>query len=965
MFKKGMVLVPVCVLCWGLAVQAEPFSLPVVDDGHVCNDSQYGPTAAYNTSAIHVRNTADPRRRVGYLKFDISSIRGPGRLVSDVSISLYGYSAGNVDVYGVVETQDHTVADFQALTWNTAPGVQNNPTPALSSPVQLDMADLAGPFLSFRTPAQGVRESSPVSEGLAAFINQDTDGTIVLLLSAPEGQSAMIRELDYSSGIGAALLEGQVGGVPTSASGPSPVDGAAEVLSDTALTWTPGTYAATHDVYLGTAFADVNAADRANPKGVLVSQGQTGTTYDPVGPLAFGQTYYWRVDEVNAPPTSTIYRGMIWSFATEPYAYLVRPTKATASSYNDATMLPDKTIDGSGLNATDGHSTDTDDMWLSSGTDLGPVWIQYEFADVVKLYQMWVWNSNQGIELVLGFGAKDVAIEVSQDGQTWTALAGVPTFAQAPGAAGYTPNTTVDFGGVLARYVRLTIQSNWSAMGLAQRGLSEVRFFHIPLVAREQQPANAATGVPLDATLTWRPGREAVRHEVYFGTDPNAVALAQTLTGRELALSTLDPGYGQTYFWKVAEVNDAAAIRSWMSEVWSFSTLGYGVVEDFESYDDGCKRVYYAWKGGAGNSANPDCGVADYSGNGTGSIVGNDAAPYAERTIFRSGSQSMPFWYDNTLPPFYSEASREWDTAQSWTLGRADSLAVYYRYEGLTRDFAEVSPGVIVMNGMGTDIYGTADEGRFVYKQLSGDGAIVARVENLANTNAWAKAAVMIRETLDAGSPFIIGVYGGANGVRMQMRLAAGGEATSDSGTATAGQLAARAPVWVKVERTGNEFRAYYSADGQAWTPMSGNPQTIPMGTSVYIGLAVTSHVTGVVCGARFSGVSTTGAVTGSWQSADLGVAQTAGGDSLDPVYLVVEDSRGKVKVLPGPDPKAAITGAWEQWNAPLSQLTAAGVDLGNVKKITIGVGYRVSPKAGVSGNLYLADLRLIRAGGN
>jgi len=94
-------------------------------------------------------------------------------------------------------------------------------------------------------------------------------------------------------------------------------------------------------------------------------------------------------------------------------------------------------------------------------------------------------------------------------------------------------------------------------------------------------------------------------------------------------------------------------------------------------------------------------------------------------------------------------------------------------------------------------------------------------------------------------------------------------------------------------------------------------------------------------------------------------VAQTAGGDSLDPVYLVVEDSRGKVKVLPGPDPKAAITGAWEQWNAPLSQLTAAGVDLGNVKKITIGVGDRVSPKAGGSGKLYLDDLRLIRAGGN
>ena len=67
----------------------------------------------------------------------------------------------------------------------------------------------------------------------------------------------------------------------------------------------------------------------------------------------------------------------------------------------------------------------------------------------------------QAVEPTIGFGAKEVGIEVSTDGITWTALAGVPEFAQAPGTDGYAHNTTVDFGGVLAKYVRLTIKSTW------------------------------------------------------------------------------------------------------------------------------------------------------------------------------------------------------------------------------------------------------------------------------------------------------------------------------------------------------------------------------------------------------------------------------------------------------------------------------------------------------------------------
>jgi hypothetical protein len=98
---------------------------------------------------------------------------------------------------------------------------------------------------------------------------------------------------------------------------------------------------------------------------------------------------------------------------------------------------------------------------------------------VYTLHELWVWNSNQLIEPFIGFGAKTVKVEYSIDGTAWTALEGVPEFARAPGQAGYAHNTVVSFGGVSARYVRLTIEANWGGVS-PSTGLSEVRFFYIP-----------------------------------------------------------------------------------------------------------------------------------------------------------------------------------------------------------------------------------------------------------------------------------------------------------------------------------------------------------------------------------------------------------------------------------------------------------------------------------------------------
>jgi hypothetical protein len=170
------------------------------------------------------------------------------------------------------------------------------------------------------------------------------------------------------------------------ASNPDPADAATDVARDAVLRWTPGESARTHDVYLGTVLDDVSNAGRANPLGVLVSEGQTAPTFAP-GRLEFGRTYYWRIDEVNAPPDSTIFKGDVWSLTVEPVAYPIQNVMVTASSANSAGEGPENTVNGSGLAADDRHSEDNKAMWLSSITGPQPTWIQYEFDRIYKLHR--------------------------------------------------------------------------------------------------------------------------------------------------------------------------------------------------------------------------------------------------------------------------------------------------------------------------------------------------------------------------------------------------------------------------------------------------------------------------------------------------------------------------------------------------------------------------------------------------
>jgi hypothetical protein len=443
---------------------------------------------------------------------------------------------------------------------------------------------------------------------------------------------------------------------------PAPEDGATDVLQDTTLAWEAGEFAVSHDVYFGASFADVNDASRDDARGVLVSQDQAEPAYDPDGLLEFGWTYYWRVDEVNGAPDHTIFKGETWSFTTEPYAYPITGPIAATASASQSNMRAENTVNGSGLDDLDQHSTDSTQMWLSG---VKPAWIQYEFDRVYKLHEMRVWNSNQVVEAFLGFGAKDVAVEYSADGTTWTPLAGVPPFARATGMPTYTANTVVEFGGVMAKFVKLTITTNWGGLA-AQTGLSEVRFFHVPVQAFSPEPAAAATGVSVETDLFWRPGREATSHTVYIGTDSNAVA-GGLVSGDSVTAHRYTPAdllFATEYFWKVDEVGDAG-VRS--GDLWSFTTEDYASVDDFESYTDDMEAEQTIWQTWID-------GLAD---DKSGSQVGHDTSPFAETTVVHGGRQSLLVVYDNSDFAF-SEATRTFATPQNWTVRGIKTLSLYF-----------------------------------------------------------------------------------------------------------------------------------------------------------------------------------------------------------------------------------------------------------------------------------------------
>ncbi len=488
---------------------------------------------------------------------------------------------------------------------------------------------------------------------LVLIFNQDPDNPSQSHRTSDKAAGTLLLHIEYTLG---------------KAAKPSPAFGEIDVSRDVVLGWKPGIYAAPtngHKVYLSENFDDVK-----NGVGGIT---QSATSYAPPQRLDFSTTYYWRVDEVNGAPDYGVYEGAVWSFTTELLAYPIENVTAAASS-QALNRGVENAVNGSGLDESGLlHDKKADDnMWLSDITGPQPTWIEFEFDKPYKLHEMWVWNSNGSLEPMIGFGFKDVTVEYSANGTDYTTLGTTAEFARAPGTPGYEHNTTIDFGGVAARYIRLTANSNWGGI-LNQYGLSEVRFFFIPVNATQPYPDSGATGVDRAVVLGWAAGREAVTHDVYVSTDEQAVidGTAAVATVTEASHGPLALDLNTIHYWKVNEVNEAESPSTWESAIWSFTTKDNIVVDDFESYNDldpgdpASKRIFNVWIDGFGVATN-------------GSLVGYENAPFCEQTIVYGGKQSMPFFYSNTGGAAYSEAELTLTPAQNWTEAQVQTLAVHF-----------------------------------------------------------------------------------------------------------------------------------------------------------------------------------------------------------------------------------------------------------------------------------------------
>jgi len=193
------------------------------------------------------------------------------------------------------------------------------------------------------------------------------------------------------------------------------------------------------------------------------------------------------------------------------------------------------------------------------------------------------------------------------------------------------------------------------------------------------EPANGALDVTQTPILTWTPGVFGASHEVYFGTDKEAVKNADTSSPEykgsgNLGSESYEPGqleWNTTYYWRVDEANNANADSPWTGPLWSFATANFLIIDDMESYNDinegepGSNRIYLAWLDGFDNPAT------------NGSVVGNANAPFAEQTIVHGGLQSMPMSYDNAVGK--SEATLTLTSNRDWTAKGFDTLTIWFR----------------------------------------------------------------------------------------------------------------------------------------------------------------------------------------------------------------------------------------------------------------------------------------------
>jgi len=271
-------------------------------------------------------------------------------------------------------------------------------------------------------------------------------------------------------------------------------------------------------------------------------------------------------------------------------------------------------------------------------------------------------DPNANLSWIPGFDAKLHTVYVGTDfDEVNNAAGGVPQ-----GTATYDPAAPFELEKIY--YWRV------DEFDAAETYKGDIWSFTTPGAAASLQPVNKAVDVQINSKLAWIPATNAVSHDVYFGTDEDAVRNATTASPeykgtRASGSESYDPGkltFDSDYYWRVDAVYNTGTVKGL---VWSFTTADFLLVDDFESYNDidppdpNSNRIFDLWIDGFGTTDN-------------GALVGNDLPPYAEQNIIHGGSQSMIYRYDNNLKT--SEATLTLAYPRDWTEEGVAKLSLWF-----------------------------------------------------------------------------------------------------------------------------------------------------------------------------------------------------------------------------------------------------------------------------------------------
>ncbi len=441
---------------------------------------------------------------------------------------------------------------------------------------------------------------------------------------------------------------------PRIAFDPSPPDGAKFVDPNVVLDWGMGFGSKLHTIYFGDNFDDVNNA--------VVGLPQAETTYTP-GALELEKTYYWRVDEFSGAATE---KGDVWSFTvTKPGGGL----KAEYFNNIDLSGEPvltriDSVIDFSwGFGDVPGENSPDASINVDN---FSARWSGELEVDITDTYTFHI-TANNGFRLWLD---GELIIDF-WDSPTTYSRESEPI--ELVGGSIYSIQMEY-FEGLETAVAQLFWESTKRQQQIIPSGALQ-----LPLKASAPNPSNHAVDVKQTQIISWSAVEDAASHQVYFGTDEEAVKNADTSSpeykgSKTLGSESYDPGllqWNTTYYWRVDEVKTDGTVQ--MGNIWSFSTANFLVIDDMESYNDldpadpASNRIFNVWLDGFDNPAT------------NGAIVGHGNPPFAEQTIVHGGSQSMPFVFDNAVGK--SEATFTLTDTRDWTVNGINTLTIWFRGE--------------------------------------------------------------------------------------------------------------------------------------------------------------------------------------------------------------------------------------------------------------------------------------------